>query len=715
MKDLHKFISEHVMFQPMGRFLRMADIAVDTFIDAIFEQNNLPFELSKTLYKFGAFNILIPLNELMLEILPENQLSWWKQKMFVFFKDCDVLHDIQKAFHDNAFCYAAKFEFAMAYPGSFLSSEAAMMEMLWESFSADVSSLKMQGDMMAGILIPGLFVGKLEHSYLELLDQKGLPALLEILKQHDECLRTLTKYEVTTIKLFVAQYSSELGWRYVTQLPQSLRKILQYKEQDLCSLRYREYSSLVFSDSQTIDSFISVHWVVQLQALGDYVKSFALKDNSSKALRYSLPTLLHCVGQDEDASDYLITLFGELSIRGCSDEAFLLALYRAVSIERFNNRRRILAEMQRIFGAKNFSSSLLSVLQDILKFYQVLFKELPKRFKQEALQELVDATTGSDKIFYQNYQLYLEHFWDNNPVQRVKWLYDVLLVHYQLVAKLEAALEYIKDTSATYSDRIMSLHWFARVFGLLTSHIEHDIRVAGEQCLLCLAGDDISEFNNEVRMDEIFDVYSPSQYERLRVYDERLAQEMQSVPSYSTAVLFEKLDLSSDIDGIEIIQRIQHLAESDAILSQKFDRVENVSNLHNAIGTAFLSYAFSSDTQLGQAMMEAIIFDKDATLRLYQEIQRWSDTGNVKQLSFEELEILHKVSDLLEDAIYHPEHYIQVAAKKKLVGAMKDLMGAIPVVGDVVTGAVALGELKNALFDLYPCFHSGADSLPKKE
>lgn len=716
MKTLYKCISEHVMFQPMHQFLRYINMDDAVFIDAVYKQNDLIFKVMNALYKFGAFNIVVPLNELMTMTLSGSQLLWWNRETSVFLDNYKALRDIQEMFHSNAIRYAAHFDFMGEYPASFMTSEADMMERLWDSYPADIGGfLEKHYDANVGMLIPGLFQQKLEQSYLEMLDQRTLPTLLKILKQHSDCLITLTEHEIAVIKLAVATYSSELGWRYLTLISQSLKKILQYDERSLCCLRYHEYRSLVFSDDlATIDSFMSNHWVEQIQSVAYYIKSFEIKDYSSNALRYSLPTLLHCVGRNEDASDSLLELFEELSIRGSSAEVFLLALYRAVSLERFSNHQKILLEMRAIFGAKSIPSSLLHTLEDILKLYQALFAELPKRFELETLQELLNNASASDKFFYEKYQLYLNHPMIDDMVTQVKWLYDSLFVKHQLVFQLEVAIKCAKDFSQPYSTKLIAIQWFARMFGLLTSHINYNIRVVGKECLQNLGGNDTYGDGSAVKIDEIFDVYSPSQHKRLLAYNERLAQEMESLPRYSTVALFEKLYLTTDSDITEFAQEVRHLADGQMLLTQKVTDLETASDYYKIITNAILTYGTSLDNSLGRAIMEALISKKDTTVKLYEEIQRWGNPDEESRLSSEDLEILRKVRRLLEDAISRPEHYTRAVAKEELLSALKDLLEAIPGVGNVIAALTALVPLTESFCDLV-IPPQQKDSLPTKE
>ena len=145
---------------------------------------------------------------------------------------------------------------------------------------------------------------------------------------------------------------------------------------------------------------------------------------------------MQCVGFNDDANDYLLDMLEQMNVRDRSNEVFLLALYRAVSIERFDHRSKLILAMEVIFSSKKIPSDLIDVFEDIIEFYKALSEEVPMRFQKEGVEKLLINASEFDKLFYMEYQYHLEYeIFDK--IKYVKWAYECLMSGGRLVSTME--------------------------------------------------------------------------------------------------------------------------------------------------------------------------------------------------------------------------------------------------------------------------------------
>lgn len=692
MDELIKKASEHIMFYPINSFLVFANQKAGSFMESIRRQDEIAIEMIKPLYHFGFAHVLVPLNELLSGILDEAQLCWWNNGISRL-ENYAYIAKLQDIFHEKAISYAKKYQFVEAtYPWSFHTSVAAMEELLWDSYSDHVSSVLQEcEDSKIGILIPGLYSNRLDETYIKLLHDHAFPRLNETLQKYDDYAVALNKNELAAIKLAVHMYARELGWRYIVTLSSSLRNVLVFSEEELANMRYQDYKEVVLCDNgqAVIASFLSVNWVHQLWVLTRYVKKFQLTEYSERALGYSMPVLMQCTGLLDDASEYLLDTLDQMSAKDKSSEIFLLALYRAVSVNRFYNRTNIISSMKKIFNSNRIPGDLIDVLEDILKFYKELADELPKRFQKETLAELIATADKSDKPFYKLYSFYPEAHVDD--IEQVKWLYDCLFSQGQVVSQMEAQLKQAKNTNAVYSVRILHIYIFDQLFHALTSHINNDVRITADVCFQLL---NIDEEKHPVKAAEIFHVYSYRQRMFLVQLDKRLRAEIERIPYYSTTLQFERIKFEGSDDSKQMIERIFNICE------ERIRRLELAQKYNNEIRSCVLKYTTRKDTMLNQMIMQALIDNGELTLDFCNSVHAICESQEAAQLPAESIKVLKGIENLLELAVSHPEEYQNRIRKDEFLSAVNNFCECIPVVStisNVMQGIVSLKKIFDSL------------------
>lgn len=679
-----KNFSDHVLFEPMRNFLICANQNAETFMEGICKQSESIIEMVRPLYHFGLTHVLIPLNELLACVLDKIQLKWWNNNLSGL-KNYTWISRLQKQFHEKAISYARKYQFiGYPYPWSFYTSVAEMEKIVWDSYSDQVHSiLQGYGDNKLGILIPGLYIYRLDEIYIKLLYEYTFPSLKEIIQKYDDYTVASNKYEVAAIKLIVHMYASELGWRYFQTFSYSLRNILSLSEEELACMRYQEYKKIVLCDDgqAVIASYLPKNWVHQLWMLTRYIKKYQLKGYSERALDYSMPILMQCIGLNDDAIEYLLDTLDQLSIKDKSSEIFLLSLYRAVSVNRFQNRTNIISIMEKIFTSNHIPVDLICVQEDILKFYKMLSNELPKRFQKEMLAELVTVADESDKVFYELYLLYPEAHIDD--IEHVKWLYDCLFSQEQIVSQMETLINQSKSIDVTYSTKILNVHTFNQLFYALTSHINDTVRIAVDACFRLL---NIDENKYPMISREVFYVYSYRQHTLLIQLDKRLRTEIERIPFYSAALQFEKIKLEGSSNSKEMLERIErHLKNLELLLRYK-DEIQNI----------VLKYAADKDTVLNRVIMQALINNKNLTLEFCNSVHDLCKSHEAVHLPAESLKVLKAIGDLLEQAVSHPEEYQNRILKDEFLSALESFCDCVPGVSTISNLIQGINSLRKA-------------------
>jgi len=692
MAEMKRQLLEHTMFSPMRRFLALAKKDADTFLDSVQKKDESIIEMLKILHHLGFYHILIPLYELVPYFLTEDLLTWWSGKISEL-ENYGQLTSILNIFHEKAVNYASKcFSIGGSYVWSFKSSVAIMEELLWDSYRDDVESFLEQNDKSnLGILIPGLYPRRLSEKYIVLLETYAFPCLIDMTEQYYDCRTVSNIYGTAAIKMAVKLYANELGWRYYTTFSDSSERVLALSEKELANMHYAEYKNiLLYENGQgSITAYLSVQWIIQIRKLTRYAKKILLNDPDTDLLNCSLPVLMQCAGLNDDASDYLLGILEQMNIRDCSCEVFLLGLYRAVAIGRFDEHSKILSYMNAIFNSERISNDLIDVFEDILKFYKALSEELPKRFEKETLEELISHANEDDKRFYEVYLSYCEHK-DDKYFKNVKWAYDCLFSGNKLISRFETQLNRMKDPGSKYSTRILHMQLLQGLFASLTSHLRQEVRIAVSSCLAYLG---INETQYTIENNEVFMVYSHSQHLRLIELAERLELEMAHIPSYSTVEQFERIQF----EGTEVTrQMIERIENGVRLNKERIEQMETVQKYNDIIHKYILKYTSDKDGTLNQMIMEALVNNKELTLEFCNSIHEICKNSETMNLPAENIELLKRIEILLESAVSHPEEYQNKIIQNEFLSAVKCFADCVPGAGNILSLTQGMRSLKKA-------------------
>ena len=689
-------ILEHSYLMPLESLLILLDNSLPKFLTQIENMDESIFSTLTTLSHYGAYYILIPLNEMMTIWLDEKPLEWWNHH-FLNLPNGKILMQITESFHEKMLPHHCPWPSESKKDGIPLShiSSAMMYEILWESYAQNTDILLIpKASSNLCLLIPGLFLPLLKKNFLEMLEEYAFPCLIDTVENLEKC-PIPNKILSAIVKRAVFYYSSELGVRYKSVISRMISPVMQYTQEEFSNLRPQSYAAILQEEMNHsfISFYLTQNWIEQLDILSQYIDKYMLQNPSSQFLKQCIPTLMQCAGRNSDSSDRLFSLLPSLSTHEKSNQIILLALYRALCVETGSYPSRLLEKINSIFAETGPLNILIEILNDIVNFYTRFTRELPLRFDQTAFHTLQETSTEKDKIFYMIYEAYL-------PSSRygiladVKWLSDHLFSNEKVIIFLNRQLEQVKDTALNYSTRLLAAAQFRQLFNGMATHLYSEARLHLPPCLEILKIPLTCNSEGESPQDEIFHLYSYSQIKELTDLNNRLRDAMEKIPSFYTVMQFESLNPSSPQE-LMLSGLYDTLKGHDVLLDSHKQRLEKIELSQKAAAQSIqyvLTFLTKNNIAAHDMLIEAFVHDYSLSLEFSGILHDL--LAEKKSLQPDCARALETLNQILESAISHPEDYEYKIRKDLLAEAVTDFCSCIPVLSQLTGAAQCIKKLQ---------------------
>ncbi len=682
---------EVVMLKPFEEYLRIINIKLDNFYNYIKEKDEECLrDLLKPLFHYGMISILVPLNEFSHSLLDEDQFEWWTTTIKQF-NNYHIIFSHAEAFHNSAYKSNRVFK-NIPYAWSFSTSYASMQEMLWKAYKDYVNDYIIRDNSLIGLIIPKFYCNRLESDFLHFLDLHILPSLISDLDGDANFSKKLSQNEKAVIKILLRIISQELGWRYYSELSNKTRSVLQYKEDDFYKLRNNEYRLLLFPNDgrSQIDGYVTVTWAESIDRINNYVNLLSISGFSTNILKHIAPILYQCAGLNEKATDLLLNLLRSSDEYISKSDIVLIALYRAVAIERSDTRSKLYENMMTVWGTNDIPSDLLMAIRSIVCFCNQISDEIPQRFSEAGVNKLISTSDRFDKLFYTDYMYSLsnQNVYDN--INNLRLLSPILFENRLVAYSMEILEAKINDQKLTYSDRIECIFIFYKIFSMLTYKYDTEPRIIPKRCLELLGIDSpVDSFK-----DEIFEAYTYSQRAQLLSLHNQFLKVAGNIPYFSIVRVFESLSFDNTNDSFK--ENVMGAINSHEKILRRLQ--QEIKDYGIVLGY-FLEFA-KDDDSFNTMMTNIFIRNPELTREFCNELYLIYDNSPKDNISREKAENLKSLGDLLEAAISHPDYYNNRITKEHFMNAFEYIISCVPVASQALYTTKAIRSLKKGIDNL---------------
>lgn len=696
------------MVQPFEEYLKYIDFSLDSFAECLEDKNDQQLErLLKPLMHYGMISVLVPLNEFYRCLSKEDELPWWN-KLIGDMDKCQILVGYEKDFHDLAVEHANRRNtFNIPYPWSYVTSYAKMQEMIWSIYKLPVESLIRTDRSLIGLIIPGLYQNHLDFKYLEFIDQNIIPSLVNILDNDLSCVHPLSKNEKAVIRIILRILTQELGWRYYSDLSQKVNLILHYNEEAFYNLKSNEYKELLLPCCRNcnIEGYVTVQWASNIERLSEYVDLLSMSGFSSGILKHVIPILYQCVSMNERATEIIIDLF-----KGSDDfihksDLLLIALYRAVVVERYDKRSMLYHNMLMLWGTNRIANTLLNVISNIICFCRQISDEIPKRFEQKSLDALIDSAEDEDKYFYYKYRTSSYDADDHDDdIGNLSRLSTLIFENHAMVAFMEGKWKEISDENNNYGKRIANMYLFYEMFSMLTYKYDYEPRIVPNNCLDLLG---IEHTENEFKA-EIFDVYTYAQRRQLITLNNQYLNATKNLPYSRTVVAFEKLSFDAGTSEMAFKERImqairyheKEIEYHDRTIKyqgEKLEQLQDVNRERSYIMSFLLKYA-QDDEEFNKIIKGVFIRNPDNTRELCDYIYDiCKKNDSVLSWKKEDVDNLRLFGQILEETISNPSGYKNQISRESFLKALGYIFECVPGASTAFSATKAILAVKKGI------------------
>ena len=682
---------EVVMLKPFEEYLQIINIKLDSFYNYIKEKNEECLrDLLKPLFHYGMISILVPLNEFSHSLLDEDQFEWWAT-IIKQFNNYHIIFSHAEAFHNSAY-KSNNVSKDIPYAWSFSTSYANMQKMLWKAYKDHVNDYIIGDTSLIGLIIPRLYYNHLGSDCLHFLDMYILPSLISELDGDADFSKKLSLYEKAVIKILVRIISQELGWRYYTVLSNRTRSILQYKEDDFYKLRNNEYRLLLFPNDgkSQIDGYVTGNWAVSIDKINNYVNLLSIPGFSTNILKHIAPILYQCAGLNEKATDLLLNLLRSSDEYIPKSDIVLIALYRAVAIERSDTRSKLYENMMTVWGTNDIPSDLLMVIRSIVCFCNQISDEIPQRFSEVGVNKLISTSNRFDELFYIDYKHSLSNPNVYDDINNLRLLSPLLFENRLVTYSMESLEAKINDQKLTYSDRIECIFIFYEIFSMLTYKYDTEPRIIPKRCLELLGIDSPADSFK----DEIFKAYTYSQRAQLLSLHKQFLKVAGNIPYFSIVRVFESLSFDNTNDSFK--ENVMGAINSHEKILRRLQ--QEIKDYGTVLGY-FLEFA-KDDDSFNTMMTNIFIRNPELTREFCDELYLICDNSPEDNISREKAENLRSLGNLLEAAISHPDYYNNRITKEHFMNACEYIISCVPVASQALYATKAIRSLKKGIDNL---------------
>ena len=682
---------EVVMLKPFEEYLGIININLDNFYNCIKEKNEECLrDLLKPLFHYGMISILVPLNEFSQYLLDEDQFEWWLT-IIKQFNNYHIIFSHAEAFHNSAYIFKNVFN-DIPYVWSFSTSYAHMQELLWSAYKDYVNDYIIEDNSLIGLIIPRLYCNHLGSDYLQFLDMYILPLLISELNGDADFTKILNPNEKAVIKILVRIISQELGWRYYSELSKRTRSILQYKEDDFYKLRNNEYRLLLFPDDgkSQIDGYVTVNWAESIDRLNNYINLLSIPGFSANILKHIAPILYQCAGLNEKATDLLLNLLRSSDEYLSRSDIMLIALYRAIAVERSDIRSKLYENMMTVWGTNDIPADLLMIIHSIVCFCNQLSDEIPLRFTDVGVNKLISTSDRFDKSFYEDYKLSLSKPNANDDIKNLRLLSPILFENHLVAYSMESLEAKINNQKMAYSDRLEYIFIFYELFSMLTYQYYSEPRIIPKRCLALLGID----YPEDSFKDEIFEAYTYSQRAQLVSLHNQYLKVAGNIPYSSIVRVFENLSFDNADNSFKE-SMIGAINSHEQMLKRLQQEIRDY-------GTVF-GYFFKmakDDESFNTMITNMFIRNPKLTKEFCDELYAICVNSPDDNISRKKADNLNSLGKLLEEAISHPDYYNNKITKEHFMNAFENIISCIPVASQAFYATKAISSLKKGIENL---------------
>ena len=669
-------IKNDSLFAETSFFLRYTEVSPDQFLTGIGSKEEFVLEWVRVFHHYGFIGVIVSLDKLIHQYYDNDTQSWWDEALSTM-EHHEMIHPIRQAFCKYA-------ENRMAVFGNlkhFMAPNAEIQTKIWEAYPADkVRILKENTEFNVGFLSVGRF--DITDEYCELLEQYGLPALFELANQRDDIFQSNPRQEAIVRKL-CRDYVSELTFIYMPHFLNRCDDVFRFSESELEQMRPAGFRNLIMksSDHERFPTYLTYGWVEKLSELLCIHRKY-LPESDCYLLSQIVIVLMQCAGMNADASDAIISLLEQLNVREKSSSIILMALYRALSLERNIYRTKLFGVMQAIFEHEKIPQQAIDWAKDVYHFYQDYAKDLAGRFDEKYLKKRIESSDNDNNVlFYEACLFYLKNDIIDNDI---KWVSSAYFENNKLLSGLQQLIEQMENPEVEYQNKLFAFHSFCSLFFALFSYGKTDPRLQKQECNRLLNLD--SSGNADTY--EVFELYSPRQIQLLRKYQQRAEAIIETIPSTHTVIKYKKLSFNSNDSRISKLEEI--VAQHDLAINKLDAYCKRASQTFS-----FLLSSVRSNDEISKLLMSAFSNNPEESQKFCSSVYTLLKEDNSNIIDEKTSDNLFSLAEMVESAIdSSSKNELACTIKEELPTIIDNLIDCIPGFDNIKRGIEITQSLK---------------------
>lgn len=536
-------LDEHTFTRPIREYLKLADYSISEFLNQIYLNNNSLLESLSILAKYKAYDILIPFNIIVSLSSDEEYLKCWNN-IINRMNNSNEIFNISKKLYQKLINSPKRAAFMNLnlYGYLYTFSIAEIENLVWKVCIEHFSNIyELDEDFGLCLFTAGLYSNDINNTYWKYIDKNIFPLLFEECKKIERSIDP-NSFEIALMKRTIYIFCSELGVKYYNAVSHMIAPIISKNKEQFdffCNNNLTENLQKIINVYMSY--CINKNWIIQLECLYKYSEKYQLKNFSCKSLGLCLPVLLQCVGEYEEAAKKAISNVNLLSLNERSGEVILLALYIAMFTTPTDIQFQVGSVLENIFNFEYQLKDIIDVFIDIKEFYDKFTYELSMRFDKNGINQL---KKNDDSFFYEIYKEKIPDIELNKKtgieyVDDAYWLLCHLFKNKKLLYEMEELIGGISNEENKYSERLMLVSLFYRLFFALASHLDTEpricVRVVCE--LVDISEDELEKLNDK---NELFEIYNKKQEKELSELSQRLSDAYKNLPQYVPTRKYEE-------------------------------------------------------------------------------------------------------------------------------------------------------------------------------
>ena len=621
-------IKNDSLFAETSFFLRYTEVSPDQFLTGIGSKEEFVLEWVRVFHHYGFIGVIVSLDKLIHQYYDNDTQSWWDEALLTM-EHHEMIHPIRQAFCK----YAENRMVVLGNLKHFMAPNAEIQTKIWEAYPADkVRILKENTEFNVGFLYVGRF--DITDEYCELLEQYGLPALFELANQRDDIFQSNPRRKAIVRKL-CCDYVSELTFIYMPHFLNRCDDVFRFSESELEQMRPAGFRNLIMksSDHERFPTYLTYGWVEKLSELLCIHRKY-LPESDCYLLSQIVIVLMQCAGMNAEASDAIIPLLEQLNVREKSSSIILMALYRALSLERNIYRTKLFGVMQAIFEHEKIPQQAIDWAKDVYHFYQDYAKDLTGRFDEQYLKKRIESSDNDNNVLF--YEACLFHLRNDIIDNDIKWVSSAYFENNKLLC-----------------NRLLNLD---------------------------------SPGNADTY--EVFELYSPRQIQLLRKYQQRAEAIIETIPSTHTVIKYKKLSFNSNDSRISKLEEI--VAQHDLAISKLDAYCKRASQTFS-----FLLSSVRSNDEISKLLMSAFSNNPEESQKFCSSVYTLLKEDQSNIIDEKTSDNLFSLAEMVESAIdSSSKNELACTIKEELPTIIDNLIDCIPGFDNIKRGIEITQSLK---------------------